>query len=68
MDVAYKNREFIVSFYSVEGNRSFDKRFRTLKHLSDWFNNCTDVLTIVAINEVSGDPRYDIYYKVKENE
>lgn len=64
--VLYKNREFVVSFYSVDSNRSFDKRFRTLKHLSDWFNNNTDTLTIIGINEIPGDPRYDIYFKKGE--
>ena len=60
------NREFIVSFYSVDENRSFDKRFRTLKHLSDWFNNNTDTLTIIAISEIPGDSRMDKYFRKGE--
>lgn len=61
-----ENREFLITYYRKDADVEDIRRFRTLKHLSDWFNSNIEPIVIIGIQEIPGDPWYDKYFKKGE--
>ena len=58
-----ENREFLVIYRRQEADIEDVKRFRTLKHLSDWFNSNEEPIVIIGIQEVPGKLILDKYFR-----
>ena len=65
MEIHEKNREFLVTYYRREADVEDIRRFRTLKHLSDWFNANDEEIVIIGIQEVPVSMVYNRYFTKK---
>ena len=57
------NRDYIITYYELGSDKVDQKRFHTLKQLSDWINSDDTAVAITGIDEVPGLKINDKYYR-----
>ena len=57
------NRDYIITYYELGSDKVDQKRFHTLKQLSDWMNSDDTAVAITGIDEVPGLKINDKYYR-----
>lgn len=57
------NRDYIITYYVLDSDEVNQRRFHTLKQLSDWMNSDDTGIAITNIDEVPGLKVNDKYYK-----